>query len=620
MIQFTNRDNVYKPQLIQGFIGLIYMHSGILHKTLIHIIGKYMDRITKQLLSDFLATQEFKASKPESDFELFCNYAVISSEYNKTFDIQDVSVGAGDDTGIDGLGIIVNGHLVQDSNEVDDLMSQNGYLEVTYVFVQAKTSPSMDTKELNSFYNGIVDFFEENPKLRRNEEIQKFAELSNYILDLAPDFKENPKCKAYYIYTGSPKEDQNVEAIKDIYRDRIGDYNIFNSTDEYILGANDLSKLYRKTKNPVSVTFTFQNKVALPPIEHVDQAYYGYLPFTEFKKIIIDDNGNIRSVFDDNVRDFQGASNAVNQSISETLVSDTPTLFGVLNNGITIVADSIKTSANKFVISDYQIVNGCQSSNVLYENRNIEGIDDVCVPIRLIVTDNDDVKSNVTVSTNNQTAIKKEQLTAMSDFQKNLEHYYNTITGDGRLYYERRAKQYDSDREVVRRRIVTVANQIKSFASMFEQNPHMVTSYYGSIVKSVGKEDSAIFSPDHHFSSYYMSALAYYRMDSLFNSGDLDKKYKKVKFYLLMLFPLLASDENFPPLNSVKKVDKYCNPIIKLLDNEAKYKAIFNKAVAVIDASGANIEDKQSVKSKSMTTEILEHLPKIKEKAELVEA
>lgn len=51
----------------------------------------------------------------------------------------------------------------------------------------------------------------------------------------------------------------------------------------------------------------------------------------------------------------------------------------------------------------------------------------------------------------------------MTDFQKNLEHYYNAMEGDGRLYYERRVNQYNNDSSVVKKRIISVSNQIKLF-------------------------------------------------------------------------------------------------------------------------------------------------------------
>jgi len=568
-----------------------------------------MDRITRQLVTDLFKAQEKEETDLSDDFEYFCNYSVLSNEYNRTFETESITVGSGSDTGIDGVAIIVNGHLVEDETEVDDLLESNGYLEVSYVYVQAKTSSNFNTADMHQFYFGVQDFFSEEPKLPRNDDINRAFELSDYILSFASEFKDNPVCKMYYVTTGTYNQnDQNIEATRVNSIQQLENLNLFSKIESHVLGANEIGKFYRKTKNPTSAKFAFANKVTLKDVEGIDQSYYGVLPFKEFKPIILDSNGNIKSVFNDNVRDFQGTNNPVNMSIAETLDGDSPDLFSVLNNGVTIVANSIKTSGNNITITDYQIVNGCQTSNVLYEHRNRPGIDEIEIPVRLVVTDNEEVKSRITVSTNNQTAIKREQLSAMSDFQKNLEHYYTTIDGDGQLYYERRAKQYNSDRNVIKRRIITVSTQIKSFSSMFVKNPHLVTSYYGSIVKKIGDSGSSIFEPDHQYAPYYLAGLAYYRLDSFFLSGAIDKKYKKVKFFILMLVPPLASKEPLPPLNSHSKVERYCNPIIYILNNNDQALDIFEKAVEIIDESGVDIEDKQFIKSKSMTDRILQKL------------
>ncbi len=300
-----------------------------------------MDRITKNLLQDFLQAQEMRPTDEASDFELFCNYSVLSNEYNKTFDAKAITVGAGSDTGIDGLAIIVNGHLVEDTDEIDSLLESNGFLDVTYLFIQAKTSSSFDTKEMHAFYFGVSDFFSEEPKLPRNEDIKKYAELSEYILDNASDFKSNPICKTFYVSTGVVNEDQNISAVVNSSKSELESYNLFERVDPKVIGANDLGKLYRKTKNPITSKFTFSNKVTLPEIAGIDQSFYGVLPFSELRKLLIDDNDNLQSIFDDNVRDFQGVANLVNSNINETLTNENPELFSVLNNGVTVVADSI---------------------------------------------------------------------------------------------------------------------------------------------------------------------------------------------------------------------------------------------------------------------------------------
>ena len=169
------------------------------------------------------------------------------------------------------------------------------------------------------------------------------------------------------------------------------------------------------------------------------------LPFDEFLKIVSDDDDILLNVFEDNVRDFQGDNNDVNGGIALTLNSEDSEIFSVLNNGVTIVASSISPTGDQFTISDYQIVNGCQTSNVLYNNRKGSNITKVSVPIKLIATTDEEVKTRITLATNNQTPIKKEQLAALTQFQRSLEQYYNSFTGDAKIYYERRSKQFNSD-------------------------------------------------------------------------------------------------------------------------------------------------------------------------------
>ena len=234
-----------------------------------------MDRITKTLLNDFLKTQEIVNKDESSNFEKFVNYSILSNEYNKSFDIDSISIGSGNDTGIDGLAIIVNGHLIEELNEIDDLLAQNGYLDVKYIFIQSKTSSTIDTSEMLQFYNGVYDFFSEEHKLVRNEDIKKLSEISDYIFTLASDFKQNPSCKIIYITTSTTViEDTNIRACIKVNRQHLEQLNLFENIDFIIHGANYLGKLYRKTKTPLSCTIQFPNKITLPETLGIDEVMW----------------------------------------------------------------------------------------------------------------------------------------------------------------------------------------------------------------------------------------------------------------------------------------------------------------------------------------------------------
>jgi hypothetical protein len=566
-----------------------------------------MDRITQSLISELLTNLELTSKGESKDFEKLANYTVVSSEFNKTFDVESITVGEGNDTGIDGLAIIVNGQLVESTDEIDDLLEKNNFLEIEYIFVQAKTSSNFEGAEINNFIFGVQDFFSLTPRLVRNEDVTRFAEVSNYIFDKAPKFRENPSLKLFFVTTGKWVNDANLRAIIDSGIHSLEQTNLFEKVSLTPFGARELATAYRKTKESISTTVTFTSRITMPKISGISQAYIGLLPFSEFLKIVATDDDILLNVFEDNVRDFQGENNDVNGGIASTLNSADSEIFSVLNNGVTIVASSISPTGDQFTISDYQIVNGCQTSNVLYNNRHSDTINKVYVPVKLIATTDEEVKTRITLATNNQTPIKKEQLAALTQFQRSLEQYYNSFTGDSKIYYERRSKQFNSDNNVQKSRIITVPYQIKSFAGMFLDEPHNVTSYFGSIVKRLNEGKAAIFGNDHAFSPYYTSAYAYYKLESFFRKGSIDTAYKKVRFHILMLFRILAGKDPIPPFNNSKKMDRYCEDILTILNDEAKALRVFKKCLEIIDDSGFDKSDKANLKQVSKTKLLIDY-------------
>ena len=565
-----------------------------------------MDRITKSLITELLTNQELKSEGESKDFEKLVNYTIVSNEYNKTFNIENVTMGEGNNTGIDGLAIIVNGQLIESKDEVDDLIEKNSFLEVDFIFTQSKTSSKFSSDDILKFFLGVKYFFSSEAKSVRNESVNKYVEITNHIYDKASSFKSNPKIKLFYVTTGKWTDDQNLKGIIKHEIESVEETELFDKVFFKALGARDLSTAYRKTKESVSTTINFNNRITMPEINGISQAYIGLLPYKEFYKIVSDDEGNLLSIFEDNVRDFQGENNDVNGGISKTLKNEGSEIFSVLNNGVTIVASSISPTGNQFTITDYQIVNGCQTSNVLYNNRDSPNINNVNIPIKLIATTDDDVKTRITLATNNQTPIKKEQLASLTQFQRSLEQYYNSFSGESKIYYERRSKQYNSDNKVLKSRIITVPYQIKSFAGMFLNEPHNVTSYFGLIVKKLNEGKVQIFNNEHFPSPYYTSAFAYYKLETFFRKGLIDKSYRKVKFHILMLFRMCKKTE-LPPFNS-KNIDNYCEDLLNILNDDDKAVETFKKCIKIIDDSDFNKMDKQDVKLLSKTKILIDYM------------
>lgn len=564
-----------------------------------------MDKITKSILQTFSTEHEIEKQTEATQFEHFANYSIISKLNRSSFELEDIHIGSGGDCAIDGLCLVVNGKIITDIDELNELVSGPGHLDAEIVFIQSKTTSSFSGSDIGSFIHGVKDFLSDEPRLIQNDKIKHVKEIWDAVIAKS-SFMVNrrPYCKVFYICTGKWVGDQNLQAIIDSGKEELDCIGIFDDVTVTPYGAVEIQKLYHETKNKLSATITFQNRITLPDIEGVKEAYLGVIPFQEFIKLIQDDNQTIHSIFNDNVRDFQG-ENTVNKRIKETLRLGKFDLFCVLNNGVTVVASSLTPAGNRFTLRDYQIVNGCQTSNILHECQKLTGVETVSVPVKIIVTESDDIKTEITLATNSQTEVKTEQLEALSFFQKQLELYFNAEKEGIRLYYERRSQQYNSLQAVKRTQIISIPIQIKSFASMFLDSPHLVSGYYGTIVN---RFKGQIFGSDHKFMPYYVSALCYYRIEQFFRSGELSTEFKKARFHIMMLVKMINMGCENDPLNS-NRVEAKCEAFKKLLLDDREALSMFQLATNIFRSSSIDITKKQ-FKSDS-DTELLKKAVKI---------
>lgn len=128
-----------------------------------------MDKVTKFLLDEFVKSNTLESLGEDTQFEYFCGTLITSHHYFETFQPEEIAVGAGGDLGIDCISILVNGRLVSDPEELSELIESQGYLDVTFIFVQAERSSSFDGSKIGNFGYGVQDFFSEEPKLVHNQ-------------------------------------------------------------------------------------------------------------------------------------------------------------------------------------------------------------------------------------------------------------------------------------------------------------------------------------------------------------------------------------------------------------------------------------------------------------------
>lgn len=572
--------------------------------------GKNMDRITQSMIDSFKSNQSLNIDDDSELFEYFVNYCVVNNVYGSNdFDLEEITTGKATQ-GIDGIAIIVNQKVVNTIEDIDTLIEYNKSISVKFVLIQAKTSSSFDNTEIGNLLTYSKLFFSDDTSMFRTAEMQHFIELKEYIFSKGDKLKKNPELFLYYVTLGTWTDDENLRATISVGKESLRGTNLFSNISFEPCGSEKIQDLYRKTKEKLKATFKFEKRITMYSINDDEVGYSGVLPFKEFKKLIIDENGATKAVFEDNIRDYLGPNPDVNKNITETIKTGNVNAFSMLNNGITVVTSSIIISGDIATIEDYQIVNGCQTSNVLIENMDsVEGIDELIIPIRIIATKDENLKNDITRATNSQTAIKKDQLEALSTFQKKLEEYYKTYRDEDALVYERRTGQY-RDSNIPKNRIITIAMQIKTVAAMFLDEPSGVSGQYGTVAKRVGNK---IFKTADKEIIYYVSSLALYKIENLFRTHKIDKKYRRARYHAMMLFRMLVSTEKMPRFNA-RKMENYCKNILEVLENNAECERIFCGIVAYIASKDGELDimDRKCFERKETTEYLKNRLDEIK--------
>lgn len=555
-----------------------------------------MDRVTKSYLAEFSETHGIANLAEDKRFEHMAAFAVARKHYSSAFDTFDIVTGSGGDIGIDAISILVNGALITEVETIEDLTQTGTNFDVTFCFVQAERTTGFDTAKIGQFLFGVLDFFKEQPTLHQNEMIRNAAKIMAALYEARRFRPGNPICELYYVTTGNWVGDQNLDARKSAAVTDLQSTNLFRAVSFFPVGAADLHKLYERTKNAIRRDFSFDKRTEIPSIPGVTEAYIGFLPVREFMSIITDDNGTINDrLFIENPRDWQG-NNTVNSEIEHTLQTDEKNKFVLMNNGVTVVAASIHRHAAQFTVEDFYIVNGCQTSNVIFENK--ASLDDtVMVPFRLIVTQDENVRNLIIKGTNRQTPVK--QFLALDEFAKSLERYFNSMEAE-RLYYERRPGQYDRA-NVHPKKIISQENLIRSFAAMFLMEPHRTTKNYASVSAKIGKD---IFVPGHKPDPYYVSALVYHKIDAFFKNRRLDAKLKPARFHLILSMRLIANLEDLPRMNS-KDIERYCKSFFDLLSNQAALERLIFAAASVVEQTAAGEFHRDKIRTQPFTEKLV---------------
>ncbi|NOT77728.1 MAG: AIPR family protein [Bacteriovoracaceae bacterium] len=551
-----------------------------------------MHRIVKSHLDNFSKNFGLEKLSESYQFEVFCNYSLLYSRVSGDLDATDVTTSTGDD-GIDGIAIIVDEELLISDEDAKNIFStEKKNHEVEFVFIQAKRSESFDLGDFLKFKESILRFIT-SEKYDPLDDVQvNTRKVFDICISNVPKIRGGkPSLTARFVTTGNYQFPTALEtALKD-FKVQLEELGYFSNVDISFIGRDELTTLWVSTYSGIEAQLTIFSNAPLPPISGIEEAY---LVVAKAKDVVFNllqnKDGTLRTqVFEENVRSFLGIENPVNKSIANTIhTTNSSTRFPVLNNGITIVSPDVRVQGNTLHLLNFQIVNGCQTSNVLYENREYLS-DDIMVNLKIVETLNEDVFSELVRATNSQSEVKENQFFSLRPIVKRIEQYFDSFDGlENRLYFERRQRQFVG-RDIQDVRIFSVHNTAKCVGSMFLRRPDLAYRYPRQVFDKLGAD---VFSEDNKEIIYYTSCLALYRFQLFVSNAQISQNMKKYKWHILALFRAIVCDKNIPPLNS-KQIEIDCTNLVNVLSaNDASALAPFLEAVFIIDSMGAITDDR----------------------------
>lgn len=509
-----------------------------------------MDVLTEKRVLNWAKQNGFEGSTQEL-FELYAANIYLQGALRNTRVLEQVAGGGGDDGGVDAAAVIINGQVVEEDQDLEEVLIEGGKNSIELFFMQAKTSQSWDMKLISKFLHGVESICGAavKPKgdLKAPERWRWVADLIISVIENIERFTDSNKFgfRAIYVTTSDDDGSSNVRndsQVQSAVR-RIESFSIFDKPLNFVThGQNELFKNVQELNGPQNVKFDLPKRVSLPQGNSIEEAQLGLIDGVNLKKLLLENGKVRRHIFDANVRLYQGRDNEVNKRIQETLNSRSKIgSFPFLNNGLTVVANQMRIVGDVVTISSYHIVNGGQTSiEIIHwmESAEDEDLQQLYVPLKIISSDNAEIRREISVATNLQTAINETDIQGSTRVAQRVEEYFDGSGGDG-LRYQRQSSSENI--EFVQLRVFDTDAINRAMESCILGNSSRTTRS----PKDLKEVSNPIWVFNFPLPAYYFSAWVMYRVDSYFNRNKNQKGFaiKAARYHIGMMAAALTVPE-----------------------------------------------------------------------------
>ncbi len=525
------------------------------------------DQIEK-LFNDNPELVSVKKNKFEISVASFANVKFLNGlEFD---DLIDGIMGEGGDEGIDLCYVYCNGTLVKDEQHP---ITKDSAVKVK--FFQVKKEDGFSTDGFRKFKEGIEEIFNLELDLDKlqvigaNEDILEMADLIRKIFRKARIERAKFSCEVFYI-TVSP--DLNIsEKIKHLEEELKNNSLAIPFEFDY-WGAQKLLDLTSKTDEKIEIKFDSQ-PLNISEKDIDTTGFAGFVNGNELLDSLIDIDGNFKShLTEGNVRYFLGEDKKINSSIIDTaLDNDKASNFWAMNNGLTIIGDSISPlNAKGYSVSNPQIVNGCQTIHCLHIAYSQDGRnklpDTLKVFVKLVKTENPDTQTDIISATNSQNPVKSASLKANDHIQRNIERHLQ----EAGIYYERRDNFYKRQ-GITGNKVIGLLKMAQIIHTVVNKEAVVAVNDTTTLFDTESKYNS-IFNDKADFELYKFSTILYQKIWTIKNSDIRANDYASEQrdliskggfIFLHIMSSLLLSDAEYKEEHEIKKSKLIKNIVIE---------------------------------------------------------
>lgn len=399
--------------------------------------------IKRQIATDYF-NQHF--SNDGQRFVAWYLRNVLFRDMNETRD--DITDGAGDKQ-IDAI-------IIDDDNSLIRIIQGK--------FIQGGVVDAEPLREVLSSWIQIKD-------LARLQSVAN-SKLQRKLSELAAALDEDYEVSFELITTGklTDSAQDDLEAFQNELA-KLGENDSFDATI-HVIDNDELRRRYEyatESDNPsinyklslVGSKFMFHKIAGMPVV-------VAALPLKECIKLPGIKDGTL---FQKNVRQSLGSSNAVNKGIRSTILGDKRSDFFFFHNGITALCNKMELSEELLSMRGLSVVNGCQSLNTILScSETVKKVDDAFILVRFYEIPQRDRADKISIYTNSQSAVKARDLRSNDKRVLAIKKAYELKYPSG-YFITKRGENAPADKN--KEQVVELSGLAKNLVAWHSQRPNL---------------------------------------------------------------------------------------------------------------------------------------------------